>query len=79
MRISLVLVACALLLALSGCGTHSASHQRSKAAEFSEAGFEEEMLRAGKERELEMARQRERAYLNSMRGQGEQQEVASSD
>lgn len=79
MKVLFALMACALLIALSGCGTHSASHQRSKAAEFSEAGFEEEMLKAGKDRELEMARQRERAYLNSMRGRGDQQEVASSD
>lgn len=73
------LLACAALASTLGCIGQSANHQRSKASEFSQAGFEEEMIKADREQELELARQRERAYLNSMRGQPEQQEVASSN
>jgi hypothetical protein len=68
----------AAALACAGCVGHSAGHQRAKAEQFSREGFEQEMLESGKEHELEMARQRERAYLASQGGKPDEQEVASN-
>ena len=74
------LIVCTLvILCLAGCTTQSARQEQSKAQQFSTPGFEEEMVKAGKEDELEMAKQRERAYLASEGNRPDQQEVTASN
>jgi hypothetical protein len=72
MRIAVCLLLAAV--ALAGCVDQSAGAQKSKAEEFSAEGFEEEMIKAGKQDELDEAKRREAEYLAAEGGQPSQGE-----
>jgi hypothetical protein len=63
-----------LALVLAGCVGQSSDAQKSKASEFSAKGFEEEMIKAGKQKELEEAKKRQEEYLKHGQGGGASQE-----
>ena len=58
---------------LVGCVGASSADQHTKAEEFSAKGFEDEMIKAGKQQELEDAKKREEAYLAAGRNQSAEQ------
>ena len=74
-----VLIGVLGVFCLAGCSTQSARQEQSKAQQFSATGFEEEMVKAGKEEELEMAKQRERAYLASEGNAPDQQALTAAN
>jgi hypothetical protein len=63
----------ALSLVLGGCVVASSEDQRAKAEEFNAENFQKEMVKAGKQQELEDAKKREEAYLAAGRNQGGEQ------
>lgn len=62
------LVLVAFAASLVGCTTQSSDNQKSKAEEFSGEGFEQEMIKAGKQDELDAAKEREAEYLAAQGG-----------
>ena len=70
-----MILAVIVLAVLAGCVGQSAGTQKSKAEEFSSQGFEEEMIKAGKQDELDEAKRREAEYLAAEGGQQSQGEA----
>ena len=64
----------AVAFVLVSCVGQTSDAQKSKASEFSAKGFEEEMIKAGKGKELEEAKKREQEYLKNSQGGGASQE-----